>query len=217
MQRARSDAEKAVRKQVFLKVGEDLFTARPDQLPSVAQIVKAAGLAKGTFYLYFDTKEELYLDILSLRFAGWLEAIQAELAAVDTLNSQSLAEMILRPVANDSCFLNLATITQTILEVNLSEKKAITFKKRLGAELSSLADWTQNEKSLPKEFVIALLQDAYAAVIGCWQMSRVSETVAAIRDKVGYDFLFPNFETNAASMLESIISGSLFRLEKDKD
>lgn len=212
MQRARSDDEKQQRKEVFLEVGEKLFLKKPDSLPSVTAIVKAASLAKGTFYLYFATKEELYLDILSIRFSAWLTAIREQLEKKPDLKAQFLAEVILAPVRDDACFLQLAAITPTILEVNLSPERAITFKKGLGSELSELAGWMEESFNIPKDQVIDMLQSCYAIVLGCWQVSRVSDTVAAIKDKVGYDFLFPSFTEKAKPLLENVMRAYLSQI-----
>jgi AcrR family transcriptional regulator len=45
----------------------------------MAAIAGAAGLAKGTVYLYFDTKESVFLDIMSSELAGWVADPSARL------------------------------------------------------------------------------------------------------------------------------------------
>ena len=62
--RAIDEADKARRRQTLLNSALELFLARPTELPSVQSIASRAGLAKGTVYLYFDTKEEIFLTIL---------------------------------------------------------------------------------------------------------------------------------------------------------
>ena len=63
--RARDEDQKLARKHTLMDAGWSLFRESDGNLPSVAQVVKKAGLAKGTFYLYFKTKEELFLVLLS--------------------------------------------------------------------------------------------------------------------------------------------------------
>jgi len=63
--RARDAEQKLLRKQSLLNAGWELFLAGDGQLPSVAQILARAGLAKGTFYIYFKTKEELFLELVT--------------------------------------------------------------------------------------------------------------------------------------------------------
>lgn len=42
-----------------------LFAMRPYQVVTMEQVAKAAGVAKGTLYLYFPSKEALYIGILT--------------------------------------------------------------------------------------------------------------------------------------------------------
>jgi AcrR family transcriptional regulator len=53
-----------------LTAADELFAAAQDQLPSVSSIAEAAGLAKGTVYLNFETKEEIFAQLL---LEGWCD------------------------------------------------------------------------------------------------------------------------------------------------
>ena len=73
--------DKVARRTAILKAASKLFTAGTGSLPTAAEIASAAGLAKGTVYLYFRSKEEITLDPLYTfrRFA--LVAYRAEYTA----------------------------------------------------------------------------------------------------------------------------------------
>ncbi len=60
--RALDGEDKEARRQAILDAAERLFDERHD-LANVAAVAEAAGLAKGTVYLYFQTKEEIYLAL----------------------------------------------------------------------------------------------------------------------------------------------------------
>ena len=63
--RARDAEQKQQRKQTLLDAGWQIYLENDGQLPSVAQISARAGLAKGTFYIYFKTKEELFVELVA--------------------------------------------------------------------------------------------------------------------------------------------------------
>ncbi len=60
--RALDGEDKEARRQAILDAAERLFTDH-HSLANVADVAEAAGLAKGTVYLYFQTKEEIYLAL----------------------------------------------------------------------------------------------------------------------------------------------------------
>ena len=60
--RALDGDDRQARRQAILDAAERLFTER-HALANVADVAEAAGLAKGTVYLYFQTKEEIYLAL----------------------------------------------------------------------------------------------------------------------------------------------------------
>lgn len=64
MPKAFSEHEKeAIRAQLFEK-GKKLFEKQGVKKTSVAELAQAAGISKGAFYLFYESKEELFMEIL---------------------------------------------------------------------------------------------------------------------------------------------------------
>lgn len=76
-QRRRVRAEE--RRQELLEAAVEVFTRRGMHQTTVEDVTRAAGVAKGTFYLYFDSKEQL-LGSLKQRFVDELVSRAAELS-----------------------------------------------------------------------------------------------------------------------------------------
>ena len=74
----------AVRRKEIIDIAETLFDRRGYEATSVSQIVKRAGVAQGTFYHYFDSKEEL-LFIIADRFVNAIVDELEVLVAKDDL------------------------------------------------------------------------------------------------------------------------------------
>lgn len=51
------------KKQEIYKCGKELFSSRGFKDTNVADITKAAGVAAGTFYLYYTSKDSLFMEI----------------------------------------------------------------------------------------------------------------------------------------------------------
>lgn len=56
--------KKVISKEELKEIGEKIFSEKGYFLTKVSDIVKKAGVSQGTFYLNYDSKKELFLDIL---------------------------------------------------------------------------------------------------------------------------------------------------------
>ncbi|GAA0342594.1 hypothetical protein GCM10009092_03990 [Bowmanella denitrificans] len=65
MRRANTDAAKDLRRSQFLEAGLQEFFERGFSFAKMENIARSAGVSKGTLYLYFDSKEELFMEIVS--------------------------------------------------------------------------------------------------------------------------------------------------------
>jgi AcrR family transcriptional regulator len=101
------DAEdKLQRKQEVLDTAEQLYR-REQQMPSMDELAKSLGLAKGTVYLYFPTKEALYLALHERQISRFFEALQYRLDAPKNFGFEDFLEPICTYLLDDPNFLPL--------------------------------------------------------------------------------------------------------------
>ncbi len=83
----RKEREKAMRSDAIVQAAEKLFFSRGFESVTMDDIAKEAELAKGTLYLYFDKKEDLYFAIVLRGFrimnAMFKEAVSAKKTGLD--------------------------------------------------------------------------------------------------------------------------------------
>ncbi|WP_212985069.1 TetR/AcrR family transcriptional regulator [Paenibacillus cineris] len=72
-----SPAEKEKLRQDLIDAGKKLFAAQGLKKTSLEQLTAATGIAKSTFYAFYDSKEAMYLDLLELESAGMEERVWA--------------------------------------------------------------------------------------------------------------------------------------------
>ena len=104
-QRARSDEQKALRRQAVLTAAETYFLEVGFEAFSMAQLAKKTGLVKGTLYLYFKTREELFLTLYEQSLIRWsqvfiryLSGAMTTKAYAQTLYTTALADGALLPL-----------------------------------------------------------------------------------------------------------------------
>ncbi|PKQ15006.1 MAG: hypothetical protein CVT67_11470 [Actinobacteria bacterium HGW-Actinobacteria-7] len=73
--------DKSARRAEITAAAAAVFAQRGVAATAVSDIVKAAGVAQGTFYLYFKTKDEVVLAVVEEMAVGMVAAIEAAVHA----------------------------------------------------------------------------------------------------------------------------------------
>ncbi len=88
------------RRQAILQSAEELFLRQGFEATQVSQIVKNIGAAQGTFYNYFNSKEEVLSKIFENTWEQFLEAVEAHTPPSPALvRLQSILAGIFQPQA----------------------------------------------------------------------------------------------------------------------
>jgi AcrR family transcriptional regulator len=86
MARPFTDEEKARIRQRLCEIGRDLFTRQGLKKTSIEDLTRPAGIAKSSFYLFFDSKEALYLELMMQDASGVEERVMgASFHSTDTM------------------------------------------------------------------------------------------------------------------------------------
>ena len=75
----RANARREHRRAVILRAAVETFSLRGYHQTRVADILKAAGIARGTFYLYFESKNAIFLELLDTlldEFLGRIDGVE---------------------------------------------------------------------------------------------------------------------------------------------
>lgn len=186
-QRAIDDVEKIERRQRILQAAGALFeTASFDQV-SMLEVAHVSGIAKGTVYLYFNTKEELFLALLDEAFGGWFAALEARLVALPQGEARqrisALAAELTESLRQQPRLLRLLPILHTVLEHNVPYPAALEFKQHLRDRLLQTGQGIEAVLAFLKPGQGAeLLLHAYAALIGLQSMAQPSVVVRRVLD-----------------------------------
>ncbi len=208
-QRARQEEDKELKRQSILDAAEALLNLGKYTLPSASEIASEAGMAKGTLYLYFRTKEEIYLALLAEGFANWLETIKDELMAADPSIEATLGSYSLFCAKNPKTIF-LASLSPAILELNISEEMAYLFKKKLADEIREIGElMTKAFPGLSLEHARKLFINSYALTIGLWQHTHPAPIIEKVFKREEVSILLMNFQEDLYSALEVLWRGSL--------
>lgn len=196
--RARSHEQKLRRRNDIINAAEALFLEGDGQLPSAAQVAKKASLAKGTLYLYFSSKETLFLEVLRRFLKSWsennLDTIEQEaLRPPSERDPSRVALQFVDYLINRSKFLHLASLSHGVLEQGADDESLLIHKRYVAAMVKRTADAISEIYDISPEQARTLMSNSYALVLGIWQMAQMPDRVSALMRQNALDDMIINF------------------------
>jgi AcrR family transcriptional regulator len=181
--RAVTDEQKREREQALLDAAWTLYQEGSYESVSVASVARAAGLAKGTVYLYFSTKEELFLAVLGQHLCEWFESLREKLDRIGECEVDSLADHLGESLKQRQSMLRLFAIVHAILERNVEYDAAYRFKKLTLEQLTltgaaihrCIPDFSQGQ-------IMQSMLYIYALIIGMQQIAEPAPVARQVID-----------------------------------
>lgn len=209
--RMRSAEDKALRRQALLQAAREIFSRIPYAEIRVQDIVHATGLAKGTFYLYFQSKEILFLELLLDELQGWFDVLIAELGKSRRWSNRGIAELLTRTLQEQTLMRRLLSLLNNVLEASLDAEAALAFKTRLAEKMAPIAAALETALSqLGPGGGAQLLLNLNAIVIGLEQMTHTGPALAEVLIRPELAFLQQDFASELQILLLRLLNGWQF-------
>lgn len=178
----------AEKQETLIQAAKNEFSRVPLNQASIANIVKSAQIARGSFYQYFTDKEDAFFYLLELgtkahkkRFISLLKQTNGDLAATFTkLFKQMLIEF--KDEENRSFFKNI------FLNMNHKVERAFTEDMRFTEDFTEFRDIVSKEKlNIDNEYEVMYV----AKIIG---MVTVQHLVENFAKEIPYDEAVKHYE-----------------------
>jgi len=209
LNRAMTEAQKQARRADILKVALQRFTEIPYNALSMADTAEEAGVAKGTLYLYFKSKEEMFLSIYTEQLNGWLDEMDRQLeSAGGEASIAGFVSLVGATLSERKPLLRLIAILHTVLEQNVDYVAAQGFKGWLRERV--LKTGALMERHLP--FLKAgqgaqLLMQINALVIGFQHMAEPSEVMRQVLEQEDMALFRVDLEKALLDTLRTLLMG----------
>jgi AcrR family transcriptional regulator len=137
--RARSDQAKIEKRQRLIDAARALFGTREFAGITVDEIAAASGVSKGTVFVYFGTREELFLAVARELFDDYFASLTEAIGGEDVPGSADrLKGFILSSFEGRDDFLKMLPLLGVLIEKNVSDGCLRDFKRFLLGGLVSL-------------------------------------------------------------------------------
>jgi AcrR family transcriptional regulator len=183
--RARTPAAREARRSEILRAAAALFDEAPYPEVTIARVAERAGLAKGSVYLYFRSKEELFLELVRDRLTEWLGAIDGDLQNLGRNASpeevgRTMAAQIAVGSGGNGEIVRLLVLLHGTLEPNVSAEKIADFRRGLLAAMTAAGEsFEKRLAGLRAGEGFRFLFRFFAAVVGLAQSALPPPRVAA--------------------------------------
>lgn len=170
--RATNEIQKEAKREAILIGARAVFSEAGFQEASIAMIAKRAGLAKGTVYLYFSSKEEIFLSLAADEIEGWLDLVDRQLLECGRCGIDRFIDLLETSMEGRASLVRLLTLLHLVLENNVSFDAALRFKQNLGRRTLYTGSLVETALGfLQPGQGVSLLLNIHCLVVGWGQMS----------------------------------------------
>ncbi len=174
--RAIDAADKEARRASILDAAEALFETT-HEFANVAEVAQAAGLAKGTVYLYFQTKEELYLALYTRNADAFFTELINDLDAgfphgeKKRIDFAHMRALVARHMFDNEGYMPLVALCFGVPQASIPPESALATKQLITSWLLRAgAGIERHYPHLPQGEGLRLLNHCYALMIGLYQL-----------------------------------------------
>lgn len=214
--RARGAKEKEQRRHSILESAKKLYLQDTSGLPTTAKIGKDAGVAKGTLYLYFRSKEEIFLAILEDFHLTWF-ALFEDVAKSKDASLNALINNVCQYLEDNPLYLQLASMSSSVIEQNVDSKILLANKNEMVQSVNKAASAVH--KTLPmltQEQIATLIMRSYALLLGLWQLSHPTENIAKVLQSPSLQVLKPEFASASRESITQLWQAAIERTKPEK-
>ena len=166
-QRARSGEQKALRRRAVLEAAETYLREVGYEAFSMSKLAKKIGLSKGTLYLYFQTREEIFLTLYEQSLIRWSQVFINDLSKSMTTNAY--CQKLFSTASEDGTFLPLLIRLEHVSEHNVAIPRLINSKQVFITQVEALAEVTSISLTLSKAQAIEVVKTMGVLLIGASQ------------------------------------------------
>ena len=215
-QRARSADQKALRRRAVLEAAETYFLEVGYEAFSMSKLAKKIGLSKGTFYLYFQTREELFLTLYEQSLIRWSQVFIDDLS--DSMTSEAYAQKLFSTASADGTFLPLLIRLEHMIEHNVAIPRLISSKQVFIKQVEAIAEATSISLSLSEAQAIEVVKTMGVLLIGATQGDQgpsldQEELPKDVQNLIASFSSEPLFIKNAIRVIEGIRSEAVSNSE----
>lgn len=209
--RARTETEKLARSEAILKAASVLFDKNDYHQITMASIAGEAGVAKGTVFNYFPTKEELFLSLTGKYFTRFFEKLTSLLnRSVNSADRtpENLSAEIYKALESQPQLLRIVVLLSGIIEKNVTYESLNIFKKAMLEQILTIGILLeQHYRFIPSGSGKQLLLWSYGILIGFQTLANPEDIAQNVIEKEKMELFYFDFKQEFTQLIKMIALG----------
>ncbi len=210
--RARRPEDKLRRSNEILQVAWVMYEESGGSFPTVSDIAKRVGLAKGTMYLYFSSKEEIFLELFLLKLEEWVDTSLPKLKKIENndITLRKITGAITRYPLRNPSFLRLASTIKSVVEENSNDEAVFQSRIRIASLLDRISEELHEIfPAIPKKRIASIYIKLFALIIGLFQVFTTSDEIQQRLKENNVRIFNREFSHVVNDAVTSLLKGSL--------
>jgi TetR/AcrR family transcriptional regulator len=189
-----------------------LFQVKKFEEITIMDIAEKSKIAKGTVFLYFKTKEEIFLTLTTQHFNNLYKDFEKALLEISKMEEPEKLSLFLKLmeniVDNNRFFFRLLAILHITIEHNIDFETIYGFKKKFHELFTSLAGHLEKAFPFMKNNGQKFLQRVYVLLIGFEQASNPSKiALEVMKSDERFKIYLIDFKSNLIDTVKALIIG----------
>jgi|SRR5208337_1876295 len=209
---ALSREERFSRRTALLEAALRLYREQ-GTLPTVSNIAKSAGIAKGALYLWFRSKEEIFVTLLE---AAYLELIARLLPIIESIDPRpefapdSFATHYAKLLGEVPDVVRLSSVLNSMFRENLPIESFTRLDRNVGASLSKAGALLEQRLGCLMQCKGAdLLLHTWTLTIGLWIMMDIPDEMKKVLDDPTLATFRRRFSTELKTAVAQLWRGAM--------
>ncbi|MFT4819947.1 MAG: AcrR family transcriptional regulator [Candidatus Azotimanducaceae bacterium] len=170
MRRARTQEQKDFRRIEILDAAEKHFLEIGYEAFSMSSLAKLAGVVKGTLYLYFKTREEVFLTLHTRSLIRWCHVFTDQLNS--GMTDHAYVSALYKTAVADGCFIPLLSRLEHVIEHNVAIESLIVSKRAFIGRVDYIAERTVPVLNITKAQASELVKTMGVLLVGATSTDR---------------------------------------------
>ncbi|HET6264105.1 MAG TPA: TetR family transcriptional regulator [Usitatibacter sp.] len=206
-QRAIASEDREARRHAILDAAEKLFLKHPERMASVSEVAAAAGLAKGTVYLYFPSKEEMLLALHERHVGSFFAQLIKKVVQPGPVGFDDVFGVTRDFLISLPGYLELTSRCFALMDRAIPREAALAFKARVAATLSAAGVHLERHFALAPGDGVTLLLHSYGLLVGLWQLLHPNERFGRAMRRPELKVLDRDYEREVERALRALWGG----------